>query len=188
MTSQDISNLIIQTATAYGVDPRLVLEVGMKESNLNQDAVSPAGAIGIMQLMPATAAALGVHPHDPADNIKGGTILLSQLLSEFSGSVAEALGSYDWHPDAVKAAVAAHGTAWLYYAPAETQDYVQTILANMGSEYSVSVGIPVYPIPGLDSTAVDQSSVLPTSNFSLGTVLWLGAAGLAAWILVELLQ
>ena len=62
MTSQEASNLIVSTATSYGVDPRLALEVGMKESNLNQDAVSPVGAIGIMQLMPATAAALGVDP------------------------------------------------------------------------------------------------------------------------------
>src|ERR1700739_364546 len=106
MTSQEISDLIVSTASSYGVDPRLALEVAMRESNLNESAVSSAGAIGIFQLEPATAADLGGDPRDPTQNITGGVRYLSQLLSKYSGNVAEALAAYNWGPKNLDDAIA----------------------------------------------------------------------------------
>lgn len=196
MTSQDISNLIIQTATSYGIDPRLALEVAMKESSLNPNVQdSSAGAIGIFQLEPPTAADLGVNPRDPAENIDGGVRYLMQLLSRYNGNVAEALAANDWGMGNMDKALAAHGVAWMQYAPLETQDYVQTILGNVGSQYSVSIGIPVAPIPGIDSTGAstgdstgtEQAGVFPPS-FSSAGVWWIIGLGFAGWLLFDLLQ
>lgn len=140
MTSTDIQNLIVSTATGYGIDPRLALEVAITESGLNQSAVSPAGAIGIFQLEPATAADLGVDPTDPAQNIEGGVRYLAQLVNQFGGDVSQALGAYNWGMGHVQAAVASYGSAWLNYAPSETQSYVAKILGAMGTEYDISAG------------------------------------------------
>src|SRR5579864_1756835 len=65
-------SLIQQAAAKYGVDPALALAVANQESGYNQAARSSAGAIGIMQLMPSTAAGLGVDPTDAAQNVDGG--------------------------------------------------------------------------------------------------------------------
>ncbi len=184
MTSQDISNLIIQTATSYGVDPRLCLEVAMQESGLDNSKVSPAGAIGIFQLEPPTAADLGVDPHDPAQNIDGGVRYLMQLLGKYSGNVAEALAANDWGMGNLDKALAAHGVAWMQYAPLETQDYVQGILGNM-SQYSVSVGAP-----DMSSTATEQAAAGPVlpAGFSSGGIWWIIGLGFAGWLLFDLLQ
>ena len=126
-----IPDLILAAARRYGVDPRLAVEVAIKESNLNPNTPpSSAGAIGIMQLMPATARSLGVNPYDLHENIEGGVRLLRQLLNRF-GNIAHALGGYNWRPDRVANAVRQWGSAWLEHAPAETQDYVQTILTRL---------------------------------------------------------
>jgi soluble lytic murein transglycosylase-like protein len=180
MTSQEISDLIVSTASSYGVDPRLALEVAMRESNLNESAVSSAGAIGIFQLEPATAADLGVDPHDAAQNINGGIRYLSQLLNKYSGNVAEALAAYNWGPANLDKAIAAHGLGWMSYAPIETQDYIQTILGNLTTEYSVSIGTPGLPM-------MSTAGISP-QGWSVGTALWIGGALLAGWILFSLLE
>jgi len=87
-----ISQLISQAAARYGIDASLVMAIAQRESNLNPNAVSPAGAQGVMQLMPATAAALGVtNPFDAAQNIAAGVRYFAQLLNQFGGDVAKAL-------------------------------------------------------------------------------------------------
>lgn len=177
MTSQEISTQIINTATAFGIDPRLALEVAMTESGLNQAAVSPAGAIGIFQLMPATAASLGVDPHDPNQNIQGGVTLLAQLLSEFAGDTSKALAAYNWHPDAVNAAVAQYGADWLSHAPSETQNYVQKILAAVGNEYTISAASM---LPSLTSAGAASGSG--------SMVWWIVGAAVVGWIAFDLLQ
>jgi soluble lytic murein transglycosylase-like protein len=126
-----IQSAIVQMAQSLGVDPDLALAVAQQESGGNQSALSSAGAIGIFQLMPATAAALGVNPSDPMQNIQGGLTYLAQQLATF-GDVSQALAAYNWGPANVKNAVAQYGSAWLSYAPAETQNYVSSILASLG--------------------------------------------------------
>lgn len=81
-----IAQAILYAADMYGLDPLLITSVMETESNFNIDAVSSAGAVGLMQLMPSTAAAIGVNPYDPLENITGGAAHLSTLLASFAGS------------------------------------------------------------------------------------------------------
>ena len=126
-TNANVSQMIATAAAKYGVDPSLAINIGVQESGLNQNAVSPAGAIGVMQLMPATAAGLGVDPAILAQNIDGGVRYIAQLIAEF-GDITEAVAAYNWGPGNVQNAVANYGDNWLSVAPAETQNYVTAIL------------------------------------------------------------
>jgi len=98
----DFASLINQASEKYGVNPNLVQAVIKAESNFDPDAVSSAGALGLMQLMPATARGLGVSdPLNPAQNIEGGVKFLSQLLSHYNGNTQLAVAAYNAGPGAV---------------------------------------------------------------------------------------
>ncbi|MCR5834118.1 MAG: lytic transglycosylase domain-containing protein [Selenomonadaceae bacterium] len=97
-----IEDIIMQTAAEYGVDPKLVKAIAIAESNMNQEAISPVGAVGVMQLMPETAEDLGVDPYDKSDNIVGGTRYIRQMLDTFDGNVPLAVAAYNAGPGAVK--------------------------------------------------------------------------------------
>lgn len=139
VASGQVPALIVAAAQKYGVPPSLALEVGVQESGLNPAAVSPAGAIGVMQLMPGTAAGLGVDPNDTAQNIDGGVRYLAQLLSQFGGNQATALAAYNWGSGNVSRAIATGNPDWLSSAPAETQNYVASILSSVGTNYTATV-------------------------------------------------
>ncbi|WP_231036268.1 lytic transglycosylase domain-containing protein [Pectinatus sottacetonis] len=99
----DINNYIAKAAQKYNVDPKLLSAIAKTESNYNANAKSSAGAIGIMQLMPNTAADLGVaNPYDAEQNIDGGAKYLRQLLNDFNGNVSDAVAAYNAGPQAVK--------------------------------------------------------------------------------------
>lgn len=118
----NINTLINQSAQKYGVDPKLVSAVAQAESNYTPNAVSDAGAVGVMQLMPDTASSLGVtNIYDPRDNIEGGVKYIKQLLNTFDGDVSKAVAAYNAGPQAVK-----NYNGVPPYA--ETQNYVKKVL------------------------------------------------------------
>lgn len=90
-----------QAADAAELSPDLVEAVAWSESRLRPGLVSPAGAIGEMQLMPATARALGVNAYDSADNYRGGAAYLSSMLRRYDGDLERALAAYNAGPGAV---------------------------------------------------------------------------------------
>ncbi len=127
--NKGIDNLIRLNGQRYGVDPYLIYCVIRQESGFRTGATSPVGAMGLMQLMPGTAARYGVtNPYDPAQSIMGGTRYLANLLRLFGGRVDLALAGYN----AGEGAVMKYGRRVPPYA--ETQNYVRTI----GARYAQS--------------------------------------------------
>ena len=120
----DIRTLAEAAARRHGLDPALVMAVAQVESGLQAAAVSPKGAQGLMQLMPATAASLGVSdPFDPAQNLDGGARHLGSLLQRYDGDLKRALAAYN----AGEAAVTRHGGIPPY---PETRSYVKSVLSR----------------------------------------------------------
>ncbi|GAB77754.1 NlpC/P60 family protein [Austwickia chelonae] len=116
--------LFQQAEARYGVPATLLAAVAKQESGFNPGVVSPAGAIGLMQIMPGTAAGLKVNPRDPAQAVDGAARLLRDNLRTF-GSTQLALAAYNAGPGAVKR----YGGVPPY---AETQNYVRRIMADRG--------------------------------------------------------
>ena len=123
-----IDQMIRTSAARFEIDPYLVFLVIEQESSFHPRAVSPKGARGLMQLMPGTARRFGVtRPFDPADNIRGGTQYLKQLLSMFNGRVDLALASYN----AGEGRVLDYGNRVPPFK--ETRDYVKRISSRYRS-------------------------------------------------------
>lgn len=124
--SNAIADLVKQYAKMYAIEEKVVHAVIAAESGGNPYAVSSAGARGLMQLMPETAAEMGVTDiFDPAQNIAGGTQYLAKMLNLFDNKLELALAAYNAGPNAVKE----HGGIPPY---PETQAYVRTVCASLG--------------------------------------------------------
>lgn len=123
VTPAQISAAIQDAAARHALPATLVEAVAWQESRFNQAAVSPKGARGVMQLMPGTAALLGVDASDLRGNVDGGVAYLSQQITRF-GDLRLALAAYNAGPEAV----ARHGGVPPY---AETQSYVRAILGRL---------------------------------------------------------
>lgn len=117
--------LFVQAGQRWGIPPAVLAAQAQKESGGNVNAVSPAGARGLMQFMPATAASLGVNPSDPASSIDGAARYMSQMLRQF-GSMELALAAYNAGPGAVRRA----GNAVPPFA--ETRRYTREVLELAG--------------------------------------------------------
>lgn len=96
-------SIIHEKATKYNIDPHLVRAIIKTESNWNERAISRKGAMGLMQLMPATASEMKVYdPFNPEENIEGGTKYLRYLLELFNGDLTLALAAYNAGPKAIE--------------------------------------------------------------------------------------
>lgn len=157
---------IIAAANQYGVDPNLALAVAKQESGYQQFnsnggvlqstlSNGQPGAMGVMQLMPATAAQLGVDPTNQQQNIQGGVKLLSQLLAQFNGDTTKALAAYNSGPSNV----IKYGGVPPF---AETQNYVASIMAN----YNAMGGAPASAAPDLGGGSAPDLSTVPTFDLS----------------------
>jgi soluble lytic murein transglycosylase-like protein len=171
MSSIDYTASITQVANNLGVDPALALAVANQESGMNPNALGPVTssgqrAVGLFQLLPSTAAGLGVDPNDPLQNIQGGVEYLSNLLNEYNGDVSLALAAYNAGPGNV----AKYGGIPPF---PETQNYVASILASLG----------------LSNDSSDSGSDDSTNGFSdLSTttlVAVLGLVGVGAVVLLR---
>ncbi|MBF0271983.1 MAG: lytic transglycosylase domain-containing protein [Magnetococcales bacterium] len=128
MEGGNYDQIIKRASERYGVDPDLIRSVIQVESSFNPKAVSPAGAQGMMQLMPGTAAELGVkNPFNAEENIMGGTLYLSRLLDRYDGNVRSALAAYNWGMGNLERQPAAA-------MPGETRRYVSRIMGMVEGE------------------------------------------------------
>ncbi len=128
------AELLEKAAIKHGLRPEFVASVAKAESAMRQEALSPKGAIGLMQLMPETAKELGVNPHDAEQNAEAGARYLKQLLLKYAGAkdpVRMALAAYNAGPRAVDR----YGNIPPY---SETQVYVERVLRKYLAELRAS--------------------------------------------------
>ncbi|WP_376796764.1 transglycosylase SLT domain-containing protein [Thermogemmatispora sp.] len=123
-------SLAYQAALDAGISPLYFVRQINVESGFNPDAVSPAGAVGIAQFLPSTAAGLGIDPWNPVEALFGAARLMASYQIRYGGSYAQAAAAYNAGPAAVDQALARCGSRWLACLPAETQAYVTAILAG----------------------------------------------------------
>lgn len=178
----DIQSAIVSAASAAGIDPSVALRVAQIESSFNPSATSIKGAMGIFQLMPATAAQLGVtNPYDPLQNISGGVRYLAQLFARY-GDWYLAAAAYNWGLGNVDKALAS-GTGF----PSDVQAYAASASGESSplsgsASAGISSGItqggltqPVYPdTSSTDDSAsagIDSSALAGLSDTELGLLL-----------------
>ena len=156
LTSTDLDSIFERAADTYSVPVNLLKAVAKTESNFNPAAVSCCGAQGVMQLMPGTAASLGVQDSlDPEQNIMGGAKLLGQLLARYEGDTKLALAAYN----------AGCGNVDKYGGIPpfeETQNYVVKVMGLVGD----SISLPATQTYSSGSTAASNYS---NSNYSTST-------------------
>jgi len=129
-----VQQAIAESAERHAVSAPLAQAVAWQESRFRQDVVSPKGALGVMQLMPATARTLGVDALDLKGNVEGGVAYLQQMLARFGGDLPRALAAYNAGPEAVQR----YGGVPPY---AETRAYVRAILGRLSAASAVGAGV-----------------------------------------------
>ena len=168
----NVSSALAAAAAQYGIPPSLLNSVASAESAYNPNAVSPAGAQGLLQIMPANDASLGItNPFDPVQNANAGAKYLSQLYSQY-GDWNTALVAYNEGPGNL----ASQGVF------PSSQTYADSIMANSGISDSTSLDSSSIP--------VDTSSLLDSSGSGAGlsttALVGLGiAAVVALWAVVD---
>jgi hypothetical protein len=161
VTTQNIQTLIAQFANQSGVGPALALAVAKLESNFDPNATGSNGDAGIFQLLPGTAADLGVtDPYDPVQNIQAGVLYLAQLLQKYSGDVTTALEAYNGGQGNVD-----RGTI-----PSAAQAYPGLVMANIPFAQSIlaSLGFSAPSAPAGSSFSVATDNSTP-SSYSIAT-------------------
>lgn len=168
---EDMDSIFEEASALYQIPSKLLRAVAKAESGFNSKAVSKAGAMGVMQLMPGTARSLGVSdPYNARQNILGGAKYLKQNLDRFGGDVSLALAAYNAGPGSVTK----YGGIPPYK---ETQNYVKKIMADYAGNNTILAGRTVstgtYGKTS-GSTAVSSLTGSGLTGSSLGTLLAAG--------------
>lgn len=151
---EDLETIFAEAAETYNVSEKLLKCIAKTESNFNANAVSNKGAVGIMQLMPSTAASLGVsNSYDARENIMGGAKLIAQLLIKYEGNVSLALAAYNAGSNSVDT----YGGIPPY---SETQNYVTKVLSYMDTDITIPAATDTAypyqtPVSASDTTETD---------------------------------
>jgi hypothetical protein len=156
--SGDFDTLIEKYAADYGFEPSLIRSIIATESGFNPKAVSPKGARGLMQLMPETAARLGVrNSFDPEQNIQGGVKHFRFLMDNFNNNLELSLAAYNAGENLVQR---------LGRVPAiqETRDYVQTVTKRYGKKEIKPLPQAQEPPPQEIIQFTDESGILHITN------------------------
>ena len=188
MTIDEIKYLIIETAKRNGAPPLQALAQAKQESRFDQLAVSPAGAIGVFQLMPKTAADLGVDPYNLQQNIDGGTRYIRQCNNWFPGRLDLALSAYNWGIGNTYKMIWGSTSkppqsAWpspetvLASVPNETRDYIHRVTGYM----TELVNDPVY----IASEGGEPSTGVEISDSDIKLIAGVVIFGMLAWVLLR---
>lgn len=189
----EMNDLFEAAASEYGVDPTILKGIAYAESRFRPDIISgqvtsPAGAVGLMQFMPATAKEMGINPLDPVESVFGAAAYLRQSLDKFGGDTERAIASYNWGRNRS----AFEREDWFKSLPEETRNYVGTVLEFAdGLAPATTAGGKVVPLPdGVAPSAAGggRGSVNPPAaiapqerrdvpGMSVGTVLQDVASG-----------
>ena len=164
-SNTSLDSIFEAASKKYGVPVNLLKAVAKTESNFNSKAVSSCGAMGIMQLMPATAKALGVlDPFDPEQNIMGGAKYLSQMLKEFDGKTELAVAAYNAGPGNVK--------KYNGIPPfKETQSYISRVLEYSGSNLSTDAVTSNPSTPTQNASPVSEGNELSFTDLYYSTLM-----------------
>ena len=162
--SASLDALFKKASSTYGVSERILKAVAKAESDFNLTAVSKAGAMGIMQLMPATAKELGVtDPFDAEQNIMGGAKLLASNLKEFGGDLKLALAAYNAGSGAVK--------KYNGIPPyKETQNYVKKIMADLNENADIDLSKITVTDKSSNNNLIGEGSSISELNGLLDTL------------------
>ena len=117
-----------QDAIAAGISPTYFVRQIEQESGFNPNSVSSAGAVGIAQFLPSTAAGLGINPWDPIQALRGAARLMANYAHNYEGDYAKALAAYNGGSGTVQSAVNNCGANWLNCLPGQTRHYIYIIM------------------------------------------------------------
>lgn len=173
----DLTSAINQASFTYGIDPGLLSALIQQESGGQNLSPNSAGAMGVAQFLPATAADMGIDPMNPTQAVMGAAKYLSQLISQYGGNTSLALAAYNWGMGNLNKNIAANGgTADTESWPTETQNYVTNILAMVGRTFSFTNGTSTSSLDSSENDlSIDSDSYLgPNMEWLVGIGLLLG--------------